>query len=136
MLQPPTSNHQPPTSNQQPTVTSLRSVPRSAWKALIAAQLGWMLDSFDVMLFSLLGKNIMEDFGFGKPEAGLLGAITLLAAAGGVIAYRAIYLEPAVAVVITNTEVREVPNTTRIIGGAAMLVAGATVAFLAARRKG
>ena len=35
----------------------------------------------------------------------------LLAAAGGVIAYRALYLEPAAAVVITNTDVREVPNT-------------------------
>ena len=59
----------------------------------------------------------------------------LLATAGGVIAYRALYLEPAAAVVITNTEVREVPNTMRIIGGAALLVGGATIAFLAARRK-
>lgn len=66
----------------------------------------------------------------------LIIAGILLAAAGGVMAYRALYLEPAAAVVITNTEVREVPNTTRVIGGAAMFVAGATVAFLAARRRG
>jgi hypothetical protein len=59
----------------------------------------------------------------------------VLAAIGGVIAYRAIYLEPAAAVVITNSEVREVPNMTRIIGGSAMFVAGATIAFLAARRR-
>ena len=60
----------------------------------------------------------------------------VLAAVGGVIAYRAMFLEPSAALVITNTEVREVPNMMRIIGGSAMFVAGATVAFLAARRKG
>jgi hypothetical protein len=51
------------------------------------------------------------------------------------MAYRAMFLEPTAAVVITNTEVREVPNTMRILGGAAMFVFGATLAFLAARRK-
>lgn len=49
--------------------------------------------------------------------------------------YRAQYLEPTAAVVITNTEIREVPNTMKVIGGAAMFVGGATLAFLAARRK-
>ena len=49
--------------------------------------------------------------------------------------YRAAFLEPPAAVVITNTEVREVPNTMRVIGGAAMFVAGATLAFLAAKRR-
>lgn len=60
----------------------------------------------------------------------------LLAAIGVVIFYRAMFLEPPAAVVITNTDVREVPNTMRIIGGAALLVAGTTIAFLAALRKG
>ena len=59
----------------------------------------------------------------------------LLAALGGVMFYRALYLEPSAALVITNTEVREVPNTMKVIGGAAMFVGGATLAFLAARRK-
>ena len=59
----------------------------------------------------------------------------VLAAIGGVIAYRAMFFEPSAAVVITNTEVREVPNMMRIIGGTAMFVAGATLAFLAARSK-
>ncbi len=49
--------------------------------------------------------------------------------------YRAAFLEPPTAVVITNTDVREVPNTMRIIGGAALFVAGTTIAFLSARRK-
>ena len=59
----------------------------------------------------------------------------LLAAIGGVIAYRALYLEPAAAVVITNTDVREVPNTMRVVGGLALLAAGAAIAFLAARKR-
>ena len=59
----------------------------------------------------------------------------VLAAFGGVMFYRALYLEPSAALVITNTEVREVPNTMKVIGGAAMFVGGATLAFLAARRK-
>ena len=58
----------------------------------------------------------------------------LLASIGGVIFYRAMFLEPPAAVVITNTDVREVPNTMRIIGGIALFVAGATIAFLAALR--
>jgi hypothetical protein len=54
---------------------------------------------------------------------------------GGVIAYRAFFLEPSSAVVITETEVRELPNTARVVGGMAMLVIGAAVAFFAARRR-
>ena len=58
-----------------------------------------------------------------------------IAAAGGVIAYRAIFLEPATAVLVTETEVRELPNTLRVIGGVAMLVIGAAIAFFGARRR-
>ena len=63
----------------------------------------------------------------------ILGII--IAAIGGVITYRALFLEPSSAVVITETEVRELPNTARVIGGIAMLVIGVIVAFLAARIK-
>ena len=59
----------------------------------------------------------------------------MLAAIGGVIAYRALFLEPSAAIVITNTEVRQLPNYTRIVGGTALLLVGATVAFLAARKR-
>ena len=59
----------------------------------------------------------------------------VIAAIGGVIAYRALFLEPSSAVVITETEVRELPNTARVLGGMAMLVIGAALAFLAARRR-
>ena len=57
-----------------------------------------------------------------------------LAAAGGVIAFRALYLEPTSTVVITSDEIRELPNYTRVVGGALMVLIGAAVAFLAATR--
>ena len=59
----------------------------------------------------------------------------VVAAIGGVVAYRAWFLEPSAAVVITESEVRELPNTLRVAGGLALLIIGAAVAFLAARRK-
>ena len=58
-----------------------------------------------------------------------------IATVGGVIAYRALYLEPSSAVVLTETDVRELPNTARVIGGMALLVIGAALAFFAARRR-
>jgi hypothetical protein len=65
---------------------------------------------------------------------GLIIGITI-AALGGVIAYRALFLEPSAAVVVTNTEIREVPDTLRVAGGIIMLIAGMALAFFAARRK-
>ena len=59
----------------------------------------------------------------------------LLAAAGGVLAYRSYFLEPSAAVVITETTVREVPNMTRVAGGLLLLAAGAAVAIFAALRR-
>ncbi|MGI8897791.1 MAG: hypothetical protein ACR2IB_05295 [Pyrinomonadaceae bacterium] len=63
----------------------------------------------------------------------ILGIV--IAAGGGVIAYRALFLEPISAVVITESEVRELPNTARVLGGIALLAMGAIIAFLAARMK-
>ncbi len=63
----------------------------------------------------------------------LLGIV--LAAVGGVIVYRALFLEPSAAVVITEGQVRELPNYARVAGGTALLIVGAATAFLAARRK-
>ena len=57
-----------------------------------------------------------------------------IAAAGGVIAYRAFFLEPASAVLVTETQVRELPNTLRVVGGIAMLIVGTCLAFFGARR--
>lgn len=59
----------------------------------------------------------------------------VIAAVGGVIAYRAYFLEPSAAIMITNEGVRELPNTTKILGGIALLLVGAAVAFTVAVRK-
>jgi MFS family permease len=63
------------------------AAPRSAKKALIAASFGWMLDSFDVMLYSLVLASLMADLHLSKGNAGILGSITLLAAAAGGLAF-------------------------------------------------
>ncbi len=62
----------------------------------------------------------------------LLGVV--LAAAGGVIFYRALCVEPRAGVIVTETSVREFPNTLRVAGGVILLIGGAAIAFLAARR--
>ena len=59
----------------------------------------------------------------------------VLAAAGGVLAYRSYFIEPNAAIVITNTTVREVPNMTRVACGLLLLVAGAALALFAALRR-
>ena len=59
----------------------------------------------------------------------------LLATVGGVITYRALYVEPRSAVVITDTEISELPNYTRVVGGALLFVGGTALALFAAVRK-
>jgi hypothetical protein len=64
----------------------------------------------------------------------ILGIV--LAAAGGVIAYRAAFVASPAAVVVTSTgSVHEVQNVWKIVAGLALLVAGALLAFFAARRR-
>ena len=52
-------------------------------RALVAAALGWMLDAFDVMLYALVVSRITVDLHMGKPVAGLLNTLTLLASGIG-----------------------------------------------------
>ena len=59
----------------------------------------------------------------------------VLAAAGGVLAYRSYFLGPSAAVVITDTTVREVPNMARVTGGLLLLLAGTALALFAALRR-
>ncbi len=65
--------------------------------------------------------------------ATILGII--LAVVGGVIAYRALFLEPRAAIVITSDEIREVPNYTKVIGGTVLFIGGASLAIYAATRR-
>jgi hypothetical protein len=59
----------------------------------------------------------------------------LIATAGGVITYRALYVDPKSAVVITEREIRQIPNQARVVGGALMFVGGTALAFFAVVRK-
>ena len=63
----------------------------------------------------------------------ILGIV--LGAVGGVIAYRAYFLEPTAAVIISDRGVRELPDTYRTIEGIVLLIVGAAIAYYAARRK-
>jgi len=54
-----------------------------ARRALVAASFGWMLDSFDVMLWAMVLAALMPDLGLSKATAGLLGSLTLAASAVG-----------------------------------------------------
>jgi MFS family permease len=51
--------------------------------ALVAAGMGWMLDAFDVTLFAMTLPALRAELGFSGFHAGLLGSVTLLAAAAG-----------------------------------------------------
>lgn len=55
-------------------------------RTLLAASLGWMLDSFDAMLYALVLAHVMRDLGMTKATAGLLSTLMLLASGiGGVM---------------------------------------------------
>ena len=60
-----------------------KEAPQDARRALIAASFGWMLDSFDVMLYAMVLAALMSDLGMAKATAGLLGSLTLAASAVG-----------------------------------------------------
>ena len=55
-------------------------------RTLLAAALGWMLDSFDAMLYALVLAHVMRDLGMSKATSGLLYTLTLLASGiGGIL---------------------------------------------------
>lgn len=60
-----------------------RVAPAHARRALIAASLGWALDAFDILLFSLTLATIINELGLTKAQGGALGSITLIGGALG-----------------------------------------------------
>lgn len=55
-------------------------------RTLLAAAMGWALDAFDAMLYSLVLALLMRELGMSKTTAGSLGTLTLLASGiGGVL---------------------------------------------------
>ena len=59
----------------------------------------------------------------------------MLATLGGVITYRALYVEPKSAVIITETDIRQLPNYGRVVSGALLFVGGTALALYIAVRK-
>ena len=59
----------------------------------------------------------------------------LAATAGGVITYRALYVEPKSGVVITDSGIRQIPDQARVVGGALLFVGGSALAIFAATRR-
>jgi len=64
-----------------------RGAAPQAKRALLAGTFGWMLDAFDVMLFALVLPALIADLGLSKAQAGLLGSVTLVAAAIGGVSF-------------------------------------------------
>jgi MFS family permease len=60
-----------------------READRPARRALVAASLGWMLDSFDVSLYPLVLSSVMAGLDMDRTTAGSLQSLTLLSAAAG-----------------------------------------------------
>ncbi|HYH06093.1 MAG TPA: MFS transporter [Thermoanaerobaculia bacterium] len=61
--------------------------PKNAWRALIAAQLGWMLDAMDFLLFTFALLPIQKEFGLSASQVSLPIVTALIASAIGGIAF-------------------------------------------------
>lgn len=66
---------------------SLAGVDRNAWRALFAAQAGWMLDAMDFLLFTFAILPIQKEFGLSSATMGGLTSVALIAGAIGGIAF-------------------------------------------------
>ena len=60
---------------------------REQKRTLIAASLGWMLDSMDVMLYTLVLGQVQREFHLSAAMGGAMMSVTLLSAAFGGIAF-------------------------------------------------
>src|SRR5437899_8151584 len=60
-----------------------------ARRAFVAAAFGWMLDSFDVMLYSMVLASLIEDpqLHLTLSATGILNSVTLVSAAAGGVAF-------------------------------------------------
>jgi MFS family permease len=66
-----------------------READQRARHAFVAAAMGWMLDSFDVMLYAMVLASLIEDpvLHLSLGTAGILNSVTLLSAAAGGMAF-------------------------------------------------
>ena len=66
---------------------SILAVDRRAWHSLFAAQIGWMLDAMDFLLFNFAIVLIAKEFTLSKATMGLLTSVALVAGGVGGIAF-------------------------------------------------
>jgi MFS family permease len=64
-------------------MSSIFDVDRSAWRALFAAQAGWMLDAMDFLLFTYALRPIQHEFALSDAAIGGVAASALFASAFG-----------------------------------------------------
>jgi MFS family permease len=67
--------------------TFWREASPEARKALVAAGMGWLLDAFDVMLYALILKSVIEELGLTPAQGGLMASLTFAASAVGGLAF-------------------------------------------------
>lgn len=63
------------------------AVDRGAWRALAAAQLGWMLDAMDFLLFTFALVPIRDEFHLTNAQMGGVQSVALIASAFGGMAF-------------------------------------------------
>jgi MFS family permease len=64
-----------------------KEITSAQWKTLFAAQLGWMLDAMDVLLYAFALTTLQDVFQIKADMAGLIASATLLASAIGGIGF-------------------------------------------------
>src|SRR6266540_4079353 len=67
-------------------MSSIAAIDRNAWRALFAAQLGWMLDAMDFLLFTFAIVPIQKEFALSSATMGGLTSVALVASAIGELA--------------------------------------------------
>ncbi|MGO9262368.1 MAG: MFS transporter [Bryobacteraceae bacterium] len=60
-----------------------REIERRQWRVLVAAQLGWILNAMDVLLFSFALTTIRAEFRLSSAAAGALAAVPMVTSAIG-----------------------------------------------------
>jgi MFS family permease len=64
-----------------------KTITKTQWYSLFAAQAGWALDAFDVLLYVFALTTIMKEWNLTATEAGFLASVTLFASAFGGICF-------------------------------------------------
>ena len=73
-------------ATKRPAAPITSPITDAQWKALLAAQSGYLLDAFDVLLYVFAINVLKQEFGLTNRMAGLVGSATLIAsAAGGIL---------------------------------------------------